>query len=174
MAEAKVGDILTRLEFYQEDDPLDFQRTGRAVLVVEDGVAELPLPAGKQGEPGPRGVSGSSLRPDLVLDEATDGEALDVLQARSTTWRTGGIERDGYFALNKPTKSGFFYTRGGWSIIRDVFGGQSEIVAGEFTFPVKFEDVLVEPTTPVGGVTLFSQTGSLKVKKPDGTVVTLA
>jgi hypothetical protein len=37
MAESKIGDITTRLAFYTEGDALDFQKTGRAVLVVEDG-----------------------------------------------------------------------------------------------------------------------------------------
>lgn len=174
MAEAKVGDILTRLEFYTESDALDFQKTGRLVIVAEDGVAELPLPKGPQGDDGPRGPSGSSLRPDLVLDEETDGEALTKLQERSVTWRTGSVDRDGYFAINKPTGSGFFYSRGGWTVLRDIFGGSSEIVAGEFTFPVFYRNVEAPPATPIGGVVVYSEAGSLKAKKPDGTVVTLA
>lgn len=174
MAEAKVGDILTRLEFYTEGDALDFQQTGRLVIVAEDGVAELPLPKGPPGETGPRGPSGSSLRPDLVLDESTDGNALQRLQERSTTWRTGTVDREGYFAINKPTGSGFFYSRGGWTVLRDIFGGNSEIVAGEFTFPVFYRNVDAEPATPIGGVAVYAEGDSLKAKKPDGTVVTLA
>ena len=169
----KIGDFLVRLDFYSEADALDFEKTGRAVLVVEDGLANMPLPKGDKGKKGDRGEPGSSLRPDLILDEPTDSLALEKLQERSVTWRTGDIDRDGYFALNKPTKSGFFYTRGGWAVIRDVFGGQSEIVAGEFTMPTTFTNVPTEPPAPINGVTLFAQAGSLKLKKSNGTVVTI-
>lgn len=174
MAEAKVGDILARLEFYTEGDALDFQNTGRLVIVAEDGVAEIPLPTGPRGKEGPRGPAGTTLIPQLILDEPTDGQALDRLQARSTTWRTGSIDRDGYFAINKATMTGFMYTRGGWSLIRNIFGGQGEIVAGEFNLPVTYNNVESEPSTPIGGVTVYAQGGVLKAKKPDGTVVTLA
>ena len=76
MSEATVGDIIARFRWMSEPDALDFEKTGRMVLVVEDGVMQVPLPRGKQGESGPSGPRGSSLRPDLVLDEETDGAAL--------------------------------------------------------------------------------------------------
>lgn len=174
MAEAKVGDILTRLEFYTEGDALDFQKTGRAVFVVEDGVAELPLPAGPQGEQGEPGEPGGKLAPDLILQETTDGLALSKLQDRSATWRTGNIDMNGYFAINEPTGSGFFYTRGGWAIYRDVFGANTEISPGEFDMPVQFNNVEEAPPAPASGVTLFAESDSLKVIKPDGTVVVIA
>lgn len=174
MAESKIGDITTRLAFYTEGDALDFQKTGRAVLVVEDGVAELPLPAGKQGNPGPKGDPGSSLRPDLILDETTDSAALGVLQRYSSAWRAAGTDREGFFAINKPTKSGFFYSRSGWTVMRDIFGGSSELVAGEFTLPAYFRNVAAAPEAPADGVVLYSEDNKLKVKKTDGTVVELA
>lgn len=174
MAESKIGDITTRLVFYSESDALDFKKTGRAVLVVEDGVAELPLPAGEDGKPGPAGPKGDPLRPDLVLDETTDSAALAVLQQRSSTWRTTGVDRTGFFALNKPTKSGFFYSRSGWSVIRDIFGGASEITAGEFLMPTYFRNVDAEPEAPADGCVVYSSNNELKVKKADGTVVKLA
>lgn len=174
MAESKIGDITTRLTFYTESDALDFQKTGRAVLVVEDGVAELPLPAGGKGDPGPRGEPGSSLRPDLILDETTDSAALDVLQRYSSSWRAAGTDRDGFFAINKPTKSGFFYSRSGWAVMRDIFGSNSEIIAGEFTLPTYFRNVKAAPETPSDGVVVYCEGNTLKAKKTDGTVVEIA
>lgn len=174
MAEAKVGDILTRLEFYTEGNALDYQSTGRAVFVVEDGVGNLPLPAGPQGDQGPKGDPGGKLTPDLILQEVSDGAALTKLQSRSATWRTGNINMDGYFAINEPTGSGFFYTRGGWAIYRDVFGANTEITPGEFDLPVQFNNVSEVPPTPASGVVMYAEAGDLKVKKADGTVVKIA
>lgn len=174
MAEANVGDVMVRLKMYMESDALDFQKTGRAVLVVEDGVAELPLPQGKPGRNGDPGPAGSSLRPDLVLDEESDSAALEVLRRYSANWRATGADRRQFFAINKPTKSGFFYNQAGWTIMRDIFGANSEIAAGEFTFPTLFRNVAREPVTPIDGVVVYAQEGVLKVKKADGTVKTIA
>lgn len=173
MAESTVGELIARLEFKTEGDALDFQRTGRAVFVVEDGVGHLPLPAGPRGTPGPKGDPGSRLTPNLIMQELTDGAALTKLQTLSQNWRNGEINRDGYFAINEPTGTGFFYTRGGWTTYRDVFGANSEIAPGEFELPVFFKNLASEPPAQAGGVTLFSQGNLLKIKKPDGTVVTL-
>lgn len=174
MSEATVGDIIARFRWMSESDALDFEKTGRMVLVVEDGVMQVPLPRGKQGDAGPSGPRGSSLRPDLVLDEETDGAALLKLQERSVGWRNAGQDRENYFAINKPTLTGFFYTRGGWVTIRNLFGGQGENVASEYDLPVTLRNVDVEPETPDSGVRLFCQGDTLKAKKIDGSVVDIA
>ena len=171
--EAVVGDVTARIRFYMDSDPLDFRKTGRAVLVMEDNYAEIPLPAGPPGKQGPRGEPGSSLRPDLVLDETEDSDAMKKLQERSATWRSTGVDKDGYFAINKPTKTGFFYTRGGWTVIRDIFGGGSEIVAGEFTFPTNLRNVTKTPPAPADGILLYCEGNQLKAKKSDGSTTVL-
>lgn len=168
-----VNDFLVRLEVHTEGDGLDFQETGRGVFVVEDGVGNMPLPRGEKGETGEKGDPGGRLTPQLIMQEVSDGAALTKLQERSQTWRTGNVNRDGYFAINQPTGSGFFYTRGGWVIYRDVFGANSEVVAGEFDLPVTFANASEEPEAPSSGVTMYAQGNELKIKKPNGTVVTL-
>lgn len=168
--ESTIGDLVARFTYMTEADALDFEKTGRLVLVAEDGFMNHPLPSGKQGEQGEPGPPGPPLRPDLVLDEATDGEALAKLQERSVGWRNAGITEQRYFAINKPTKSGFFYTRGGWVIIRDIFGGNSEISAAHFTMPVTFDEVETPPPAPTSGITLFAHEGLLKTISPTGEI----
>ena len=168
--ESTIGDLIARFTYMTEADALDFEKTGRLVLVAEDGFMNHPLPRGKQGDPGEPGPPGPPLRPDLVLDEVTDAEALAKLQERSVTWRNAGITDQRYFAINKTTKSGFFYTRGGWVIIRDIFGGSSEISAAHFTMPVTFDEVDVPPSAPSSGITLFAHEGSLKTISPTGEI----
>lgn len=170
----KIGDILVRLEFYSEGDALDFKNTGRAVLLVEDGVASLPLPRGDKGEKGDKGDPGGKLTPDLITDEPTDSEALAKLQARSEGWRQKNSYPNGFFAINKQTRSGFFWTRGGWVVLPDVFGANSEIAPGEFSKPVHFKPVPLEPSNPKEGAVMYFHNGELKVRKQDGTVKILA
>lgn len=50
--ERKYSEVLARLKFTTESDALDFQRTGRMPVIVEDGMLDIPLPAGPQGPPG--------------------------------------------------------------------------------------------------------------------------
>lgn len=50
-----VGDLTARLEFRYENDPLDFLKTGKGYLVVDDKVATIPLPTGEKGEKGDTG-----------------------------------------------------------------------------------------------------------------------
>lgn len=170
MAE-KIGDFLVRLDVYSEGDPLDFRNTHRGVFVVEDSMANLPLPKGDRGEKGEKGDPGGPLRPDLVLSEPTDGEALKKLQRQSSGWRRNKEAKEkGYFAINAPTKSGFFYTRGGWVIIRDIFSGAAELAPAEYESPVTFKNVTKEPPAPTNGVTLFAQGNVLKAKLPNGSV----
>lgn len=175
MAEQKVGEILARLSFMQESDVLDFAKTGRAVLVVEDNQANLPLPAGPAGPQGPKGEPGSALRADLVLDEETDSVALEKLNTRSRAWSREDVRFQGYFAINKPTKSGFMFTRGGWVVIRDIFGSSTELIPAETTLPIIFDSVTVEPSAPEDGkVALFAQDGKLMVKFSNGTTKVLS
>lgn len=164
---ANVRDLLVRLKFHTEGDGLDFERTGRAAFVVEDGFGELPLPSGQKGDKGDKGDPGEPLYPDLVIG-GTDNDALKELQKRSAAWRIDPT-RDRFFAINRDTKSGFMYTRGGWTIIRNLFSGTSEITAGEFTKPVKLSNVNSEPAKPENGVVLFAQDNKLYAKLPDGT-----
>ena len=49
----QVSDIVARLTFTMDGDALDFAKTGRGVLVVEDRHANIPLPKGDKGDPGP-------------------------------------------------------------------------------------------------------------------------
>lgn len=170
MAE-KIGDFLVRLDVYSEGDPLDFKNTHRGVFVVEDRMANLPLPKGDKGEKGEKGDPGGPLRVDLVLSEPTDALALQKLQQRSGGWRRSRNQKDkSYFAINAPTKSGFFYSRGGWVIIHDIFSGAAELTPAEYESPVTFKNVTTEPPTPTNGVTLFAQGNGLKVKLPNGSV----
>ena len=50
-----IGDLTARLEFRYENDPLDFLKTGKGYLVVDDKVANVPLPRGEKGEKGDTG-----------------------------------------------------------------------------------------------------------------------
>lgn len=170
---ATYEDIILRLKVSSESDALDFEKTGRMAIVVEDGDATLPLPKGDPGPQGPAGPRGGKMIPDLVLDESTDSEALAKLKTRSRAWTTAGEDRDQYFALNKATKTAFFFTRGGWVTVRDVFGGSTEVVAAEMTLPMKFSNVTSAPPTPSDGVVLYAEGNQLKMKNPSGTVKVL-
>ena len=167
-----VQDITTRLIFTMDGDALDFAKTGRGVMVVEDKYANLPLPKGDPGEKGAPGEPGN-LRVSLVLDETTDSSALEVLKRRSAAWAGTEVDNVGYFALNEPTRTGFFYTRGGWVAVRDIFGNASEVTPGTFGLPVTYENVAAEPTPAVDGVVVYAFGGSLIAMKQDGTKVTL-
>lgn len=169
----QVSDIVARLTFTMDGDALDFAKTGRGVLVVEDRHANIPLPKGDKGDPGEPGKPGS-LRVDLVIKETTDAQALEVLKRRSATWSALDQNRVGYFALNEPTRSGFFFTRGGWVLVRDVFGSGSELAPGEFSQPVLYANVADHPTASAEGVQVYSLAGRLYALRPDGTRVTLA
>lgn len=169
----QVSDIVARLTFTMDGDALDFAKTGRGVLVVEDRHASIPLPKGDKGDKGDPGKPGH-MRVDLVTDETTDVKALEVLKRRSATWSALDQDRVGYFALNEPTRSGFFFTRGGWVLVRDVFGSSSEIAPGEFSQPVLYANVAAHPTASAEGVQVYSLAGRLYALRPDGTRVTLA
>ncbi|ATW58632.1 hypothetical protein SEA_ZION_35 [Corynebacterium phage Zion] len=170
---ATVNDIAARLVFTMDGDALDFEKTGRGVIVVEDNEADIPLPKGPKGDPGDPGEPGRMVV-SLVLDETTDSAALEVLKRRSATWSTLNQDYVGYFAINEPTRSGFFYTRGGWVIIRNIFGTGAEIAPGEFSQPVTYANVSSEPASTEAGVVVYSFEGSLKAVRPDGTRVTIA
>ena len=170
---ATVSDIAARLVFTMDGDALDFEKTGRGVIVVEDNSANIPLPQGPKGDPGDPGQPGRMVV-SLVLDEVTDSAALEVLKRRSATWSTLDQDRIGYFAINEPTRSGFFYTRGGWVIIRNIFGSGAEIAPGEFSQPVTYTNVDSEPGPTATGVVVYSFEGRLKAVRPDGTRVTIA
>lgn len=169
----QISDIITRLTFTMDGDALDFAKTGRGVLVVEDRHANLPLPKGDKGDKGDPGSPGN-LKVDLVLSEKTDSDALVALRARSTGWTALDNSKIGFFALNEPTRSGFFFSRGGWVIVRDVFGASSEIAPGEHTQPVLHKNVANHPSPSAEGVKVYSLAGRLYALRPDGTRVTLA
>ena len=169
----QVSDIVARLTFTMDGDALDFAKTGRGVLVVEDRHANIPLPKGDKGDQGEKGDPGQ-LKVDLVLDEKSDSDALGVLKRRSASWTALDRSKVGFFALNEPTRSGFFFTRGGWVIVRDVFGASTEIAPGEFSQPVLYADVADHPTASAEGVQVYSLAGRLYALRPDGTRVTLA
>lgn len=162
---ATVSDIAARLVFTMDGDALDFEKTGRGVIVVEDNRADIPLPRGPKGDKGDPGEPGRMVV-SLVLDETTDSAALEVLKRRSATWSTLNQDRIGYFAINEPTRSGFFYTRGGWVIIRNIFGTGAH--------PVTYTNVSSEPAPTEEGVVVYSFGGRLKAVRPDGTRVTIA
>lgn len=162
---ATVSDIAARLVFTMDGDALDFEKTGRGVIVIEDNRADIPLPRGPKGDKGDPGEPGRMVV-SLVLDETTDSAALEVLKRRSATWSTLNQDRIGYFAINEPTRSGFFYTRGGWVIIRNIFGTG--------VHPVTYTNVSSEPAPTEEGVVVYSFGGRLKAVRPDGTRVTIA
>lgn len=168
-----LGDILVRLRFSEDGDALDFKKTRRAFLLVEDGVAELPIPSGPPGKEGPQGPPGSSLAIDLVLDEESDNMALEKLRDRTSRMRAIGTPIKQFFAINKVTKTGFVYTRGGWVMLRNLFGDRGEIAPGEFNMPAKFNFVENEPATPVGGIVVYAHGGQLKMKNSAGQVKVL-
>lgn len=170
---ATVSDIAARLVFTMDGDALDFEKTGRGVIVVEDSSANIPLPQGPKGDTGDPGQPGRMVV-SLVLDETTDSAALEVLKRRSATWSTLDQNRVGYFAINEPTRSGFFYTRGGWVIIRNIFGTGAEIAPGEFSQPVTYANLESEPAPTEVGVVVYAFEGGLKAVRPDGTRVTIA
>lgn len=163
-----IQDVLVRLTAFDESDPLDFKNKRRAVFVIEDGMANLPLPKGDKGDKGDAGPKGDPLKPDLIIDYPTDSEALAYLGTRTTGWDSS---KTGYFVINKTTKSGFFWQNGGWAVIPSLFTSSA---AGEFTIPTLFRNVASAPATPSTGVVVYAEGNSLKAKKSDGTVVTLA
>ena len=165
----QVSDIAARLVFTMDGDALDFAKTGRGVLVVEDQAATIPLPKGDKGDKGDPG----NLRVDLVLNEPTDSDALSVLRRRSVSWTALDSSKVGYFALNEPTRTGFFFSRGGWVAVRDVFGSSSEITPGEFHLPVIYQDLPDHPLPNPKGVTVYSLGGRLFALRADGTRATL-
>lgn len=166
------NDIILRLQVSSESDALDFEKTGRMPIIVEDGQANLPLPKGDKGDKGDPGPRGGKMVPDLVLDESTDSAALEKLKLRSRAWVTAGEERNEYFAINKKTKTGFMFTRGGWVTIRDIFGGATEVVPAELTLPLLIKNG-APPGKPTDGVYLYAEGGQLKMKNPAGTVKVL-
>lgn len=161
-----LSDLLVRLRFHTEGDGLDFEKTRRAAFVVEDGYGELPLPSGQKGEKGDTGDPGPALYPDLVMG-GSDNDVLKALQKRASAWKTDPTVNR-FFVINRDTKTGFFYTRGGWTIIRNLFGTSSEITPGEFQQPVTIKNVATEPEKPTDGVVLFAQGGKLFMKNPAG------
>lgn len=169
---ATVRDLVARLEFTTEADALDFLQTGRMALLMEDNQLNIPLPTGPKGEQGPPGPAGKPLRPDIVIDEPTDLQAMEKLRAQARQLKALNQEVNGYFAINKPTKTGFFYTRGGWVTIESLFGGSSEVVPGKFTLPVYFESV-AEPQPPASGCVMYFHDNKLKIRKSNGAVVVL-
>ena len=80
---ATVRDLVARLEFTTEADALDFLQTGRMALLMEDNQLNIPLPTGPKGEQGPPGPAGKPLRPDIVIDEPTDLQAMEKLRAQA-------------------------------------------------------------------------------------------
>lgn len=73
----QISDITTRLTFTMDGDALDFAKTGRGVLVVEDNQASLPLPKGDKGDKGDPGVIPSTFASPITYKNRSAHPAPD-------------------------------------------------------------------------------------------------
>lgn len=113
-----IGQAVARLILRWDGDAMDYESERRAIIEVTNGVGELFLPRGRQGEKGLDGEPGPGMSPDALFEYATDELAIQNLPAGF-----GPLDR-GYMILNGPTRTGFFWSGVNWLPVQDVVGAE--------------------------------------------------
>lgn len=116
-----IKEATAKLILRWDGDVLDYASTRRAIIEVTNGVGELLLPQGRQGDPGLDGEPGPSLSPDTVITYANDALAEAALPTD-----LGPLDR-GYCVLNDTTKTAFFWSGTDWLLVHDAVGLQGPI-----------------------------------------------
>lgn len=115
---ADIRTALATLVLRWDGDDLDWESERRAMIEVTNGVGELTLPRGDQGDKGDDGAPGPGLAPDQVTEYATDELAIANLPG------TFGAADRGFCSLNNPTKTAFFWSGTAWLAVQDAVGMQ--------------------------------------------------
>ncbi|QXN74427.1 hypothetical protein SEA_FLOAT294_44 [Gordonia phage Float294] len=116
-----IKEAIVQLRLRWDGDVMDFESERRAIIEVTNGVGELLLPRGRQGDPGNDGEPGPKLAPDVLINEANDADVTAQLPQ-------GLADGDrGYVVLNDITKTAWFWSGTEWIIVHDVVGLQGEI-----------------------------------------------
>ncbi|AXH49777.1 minor tail protein [Gordonia phage Pleakley] len=116
-----VKEAIVKLILRWDGDAMDYESERRAIIEVTNGVGELLLPRGRQGDKGLDGEPGPKLAPDLIVNYADDGVAHANLPS-------GLADGDrGYVVLNDTTKTAFFWNGEDWTVVHDVVGLQGEM-----------------------------------------------
>lgn len=114
-----IKEAIAQLRLRWDGDAMDYESERRAIIEVTNGVGELLLPRGRQGDPGQDGEPGPGLAPDLVVSEANDANVV---------LPTGLAEGDrGYVVLNDTTNTAFFWNGENWKAVHDAVGMQGDI-----------------------------------------------
>jgi len=116
MTSPTIQQAIAKLILRWDGDAMDYESERRAIIEVTNGVGELTLPRGPQGEKGVDGEPGPGLAPDAVIEYATDAEAQTHLPTG-----LGPLDR-GYCVLNDTTKTAFFWSGSAWLPVTDVVG----------------------------------------------------
>ena len=111
-----IQQAIAKLILRWDGDAMDYESERRAIIEVTNGVGELTLPRGPQGEKGLDGEPGPGLAPDAVLDYPTDAEAQTHLPSG-----LGPLDR-GYCVINDGTKTAFFWSGSAWLPVTDAVG----------------------------------------------------
>ena len=111
-----IREAIAQLRLRWDGDVMDYESERRAIIEVTNGVGELLLPRGRDGDKGANGEPGPKLAPDLVVEFADDTDAYNDLPTGLTD-----IDR-GYVVLNDTTKTAFFWNGEAWTIVHDVVG----------------------------------------------------
>lgn len=116
MADPTINQAVAKLILRWDGDATDWESERRAIIEVTNGVGELFLPRGRQGEKGLDGEPGPGLAPDVVIDYPTDAEAMTHLPTG-----LGPLDR-GYCVINDATKTAFFWSGTVWLPVTDSVG----------------------------------------------------
>ena len=120
MAET-IKEAIASLILRWDGDALDYESERRAIIEVTNGIGELELPRGPQGEKGLDGEMGPGFSIDAVIDYPTDLEAQTHLPTG-----LGPLDR-GYWVLNDATNTGFVWSGTAWLTLSDVIGAQGPL-----------------------------------------------
>ncbi|ATN89566.1 minor tail protein [Gordonia phage Bonum] len=134
-----IKEAIVQLILRWDGDAMDYESERRAIIEVTNGVGELLLPRGRQGEPGKDGEPGPKLAPDVVLSQANDSDITPLLPQDLA-------EGDrGYVVLNDTTNTAWFWNGEEWRIVHDVVGMQGD------TGPSVGFSIGTVTTSPSGG-----------------------
>lgn len=155
MTSPTVNEAIAQLVLRWDGDAMDYEAERRAIIEVTNGVGELHLPRGLQGEKGMDGEPGPGLAPDAVIEFASDTDAMASLPDD-----LGPLDR-GYMVLNDTTKTGFFWSGTSWLPVHDVVGLEGPIGP---SVGIAIGTVTTSPSGGSASVTVDpSSTATLKV-----------